>query len=131
MATANFLRYLLAGEFLLGGQVRVIPALTPQLHQYVMSKANHFYTHLSFMPGNDAKEKTQVTGLLMFIAAALLGIPSSYTTRAVRVASFLLGGFLSTILWIGEATIDGQAWVPAANVTLAAWLLYNEFEHSS
>lgn len=122
---SSALQYFLATEFLLGGQCRLTPIFTPSMHAFVMSKANHFFDHLRFIPGSTPQQQMQAIGAVMCVAGAWLASPG-FSSSTSRKGSLLLGGSLSTLLFIGEYTVGGQVWLPVINVALAGWVMYKE-----
>lgn len=126
MSTSQVLRYVLAAEFALGGQARLTAALTSSINKFVLSKSDSFFQNLSFLPGRNAAQKTQLLGALMCVTAGLFAVPRRKVSPWLRLGTTLLSGSLSTVLLIGEATIKGDVWLPAVNIALAGWLLYDE-----
>ncbi|QIW95656.1 hypothetical protein AMS68_001174 [Peltaster fructicola] len=126
MDTSQIVKYVLAAEFALGGQARLTSALTPAINRFVIDKSDGFFQNLSFVPGRGARQKTHSLGAVMCTAAALLAIPQHKVSATFRRATVLLAGSLSTILLVGESGIGGDVWLPAINILLAGWLIYNQ-----
>lgn len=124
LATAA--RILLTAQLFIGGQARLSSALTPQLYEKAMAKAEGTRRYLSFIPIQDPHRHTSFLGALMVMAGILLTLPVSTCS--------LVGGVLSITLTLAgvysQLRMGIPYWLPSINTVLAAIVIYDEMTGS-
>ena len=116
------LAFLLAFEFLLGGQARITPFLTPAIHRVVMDKARTTREALSFIPVQDAKQHTQFLGCAMCLNAILLVAPRTRCNIGVGLTLALTGALVRMHTRLGESVV-----VPVVNSALVGVMVWSRW----